>query len=1327
MNRNLKSISLIFALTFLTVSSGYAVHPYYNNSGKTGKIGKTRNVTAGCRAPLSSADLDINNVRARLLNGGDMWWDLDNARYEIPKIDPSSGEISKSSIFAGSLWFGGIDAGGQLKVAALAYRAAFYGGEDFWSGPLDDNASIDEGECAFWDYHFKITRSEVDSFITSGNPTNIITNWPAYGNTITIKNTTKTLIGNQYRYLAPYEDLDGDPYYNPENGEYPKFDVNKVYNCKTEDILYGDQTIWWVFNDKGNIHGNSEGAPIGLQVNSQAFAFATSDEINNMTFYDYTIYNRSTVDIEKFYMGQFVDTDLGNYEDDYVGCDVQRGLGFCYNADPDDDGILGYGANPPAVGLDFFRGPLADANDGIDNDGDGTIDEEGEEIIMSSFIYFSRVGPDWGTDPDISTDFYGYMSGSWKDGNPLTCGGNGYGGTVPVNYMFPWDTDPDNCPDWSEHGSSNPQGDRRFVQAAGPFTLKSGAVNKITIGVVWARASSGGELASVALMKTADDKAQALFDNCFRILDGPDAPSLGGIELDQEIILTISNSEGSNNNGETYNERDPTIDVFAYPNDTSYIFQGYQVFEVKDATVTTDELDEVTRARIIAQFDIKDNVSNLVNYEYDDLIGADVPKLMVTAGNSGIEHSVRVTKTLFSTGEDALVNFKKYYFMVVAYATNNYKEFDPTDATDAGQRTPYLVGRKAAGGGKVPVITVIPHKAKPQFGGSGLNAAYGDGPEITQVRGYGNGGNELELTQSSIDIIRVANSIAQPVYQGGKSPISVKVVDPGNVPQGNFKVVINGYVETDGTYNDSLTRWYIVNLTDKDTVYSDTTIYKKSEQLIMDVFANKGSRMKKVNWGLAVSLEQVTEPGVERNETNGLISSSITYEDESKAWLSGIADEDGQLEFENWIRAGNSMVEGWLDHNILATDSAAVNAIDPLQAYNGILGATWAPYKLCSDEEVTVQADPNNQMVNAETWNHEPPAWDYTKYPTTSQNENIRDYYRGVDMKDLANIDIVFTSNKDDWTRCVVMELGEEENLNEGNGLKFHPREHASWNKKYDGNGNPTYESGSTGLSWFPGYAIDVDKGIRLNIVFGESSWDISQNGNDMLWNPTSEIESPIGQKFAGGRHWVYILDTKYDESESSVIVNIKDKLSQTDEGARADFFQKFMWVGMTTLTEGEELLSTDAIVKIRVNNSYQSSEDITGAADYSVYNFSTMGIATSKNNTDSAKAALDLIGIVPNPYYAFSAYETSQVDNRVKFINLPDKVVISIYTVNGTLIRKYEKDDDTVTYLDWDLKNNARVPVSSGIYIIHFDVPDVGEKIMKWFGIMRPIDLDTF
>jgi hypothetical protein len=105
-----------------------------------------------CATPTSQTSLDINNVRTTLLNGGDMWWDLSNAGYEVPK---NSG---LHSIFGGSLWIGAMDENNQLKVATQMFRQ---GGVDFWPGPLDTDSTISSETCFAYDQHYSLLRSEV--------------------------------------------------------------------------------------------------------------------------------------------------------------------------------------------------------------------------------------------------------------------------------------------------------------------------------------------------------------------------------------------------------------------------------------------------------------------------------------------------------------------------------------------------------------------------------------------------------------------------------------------------------------------------------------------------------------------------------------------------------------------------------------------------------------------------------------------------------------------------------------------------------------------------------------------------------------------------------------------------------------------------------------------------------------------------------------------------------------------------------------------------------------------------------------------------------------
>ena len=68
-----------------------------------------------------------------------------------------------------------------------------------------------------------------------------------------------------------------------------------------------------------------------MEIRAQAFAFSSNDELNNMTFYNYQLINRSTYSLNNAFFGVWVDADLGDPTDDLVGCDINRGLSFAYN------------------------------------------------------------------------------------------------------------------------------------------------------------------------------------------------------------------------------------------------------------------------------------------------------------------------------------------------------------------------------------------------------------------------------------------------------------------------------------------------------------------------------------------------------------------------------------------------------------------------------------------------------------------------------------------------------------------------------------------------------------------------------------------------------------------------------------------------------------------------------------------------------------------------------------------------------------------------------------------------------------------------------------
>jgi len=179
--------------------------------------------------------------------------------------------------------------------------------------------------------------------------------------------------------------------------------------------------------------------------------------------------------------------------------------------------------------------------------------------------------------------------------------------------------------------------------------------------------------------------------------------------------------------------------------------------------------------------------------------------------------------------------------------------------------------------------------------------------------------------------------------------------------------------------------------------------------------------------------------------------------------------------------------------------------------------------------------------------------------------------------------------------------------------------------------------------------------------------------------------------------------------------------------------YAQCMWVMPSMMATGFEMKDgvppTEVTIKLRVKKAYGTQlsnlSDPNSPHEQPHYKFNTSDIAPEQN-AEVGKDAMELINVVPNPYYAYSAYESSQLDNRIKLINLPSKCTINIFTLNGALVKQIKKDDES-TYVDWDLKNHANVPIASGMYIIHVDAGDLGEKVIKWFGVMRQIDLDSF
>ncbi len=303
-----------------------------------------------------------------------------------------------------------------------------------------------------------ITRTQIDDFrqwyldpssMPGYHPPDDLLEWPA---------------GTSSHPMAPFVDVNNDQQYDPlASGDYP-------------DIL-GDQAAFIVLNDVGGGQGSSGGNPMHMEVQALFYAFncPQSKPMHNTLFAKYKIINRSQRTYNDFLPTIFMDMDIANPFDDFVGTDVSNGMGFTYTSLP---GSYPLGDTAMASGTIILRGPEKPDNQKDDplthpyaingiGFGDGVIDNEFFGLTHS--MYNAR---HWGgiLNPcitGIGSDYmYNMARGFWSDSLYLSYGGSGCDTTgqgLRARYFFPGDSDslfygthfqvPAENPVWEAHNS----------------------------------------------------------------------------------------------------------------------------------------------------------------------------------------------------------------------------------------------------------------------------------------------------------------------------------------------------------------------------------------------------------------------------------------------------------------------------------------------------------------------------------------------------------------------------------------------------------------------------------------------------------------------------------------------------------------------------------------------------------------------------------------------------------------------------------------------------------------------------------------------------------
>jgi len=417
--------------------------------------------------------LSVNNIHCRINSCGTQFWNMeDDCLFEVPA---NSG---LNSMFSQSLWIGGFDQEEMLHLAGDTYRF----GSDFFPGPVVDSTAYTIDYDISWNRVWMLLQSDIDyhraHFQDAGyEMIENIAEWPS-------------VVDPSY---APFFDIDDNDEYNPAYGDFP--------------IIKGDQAIYFIFNDDRDLHTNSGGKKNGVEIHAMYYAYEQADDstLNNTIFASYKIINKSENNYHDYHIGFYNDFDIGCPWDEYIGTDTVLNALYAYNATPIDCSYQypeNYGSHTPAIAFTAL------------------------DFDMTSTITFYGYGNVPTCDPQEDFEFFNYMKSVWRDSTHLTVGGEGYGGTIPINYIYPGN--PVTGDGWSEITANNEISDRRGLLSSGPYSLNSGGEIELEFALVVARAFNGlnlPNLNSVELLKERIENVRNYYDN-----------SMGEQEVEQRKI-----------------------------------------------------------------------------------------------------------------------------------------------------------------------------------------------------------------------------------------------------------------------------------------------------------------------------------------------------------------------------------------------------------------------------------------------------------------------------------------------------------------------------------------------------------------------------------------------------------------------------------------------------------------------------------------------------------------------------------------------------------------------------------------------------------------------
>ena len=465
---------------------------------------------------------------------------------------------------------------------------------------------------------------------------------------------------------APDRDLDGRPDSWPESWYNPNLRQYVWPGALRQGASNADKEALYFMNDYSNrefhyypFPDDSTKRGLGLEVEVRIYQWS-NPLAEDAIFFVYKITNKSPKDLEKVIFGMWGDPHVGgpgDWHDDLAYFDRRLNMVYAWDADGRSDIP---GRKPGYFGYKFLESPGIDY-DGIDNDGDGMVDES----------WYDGIDNDGDWDPerdDVGIDGIP-GTGDEGEGDGLPTPGDPYDIRRPGEPNIDF-TDIDESdmigltsfasPPFAGNRISNDErvwsfvqpgrfdevppepGDYVFIYGSGPFRLRAGETKRFSIALLM------GENLDDLMLNA--ETVQEIYNAGYRFAKPPEKPHVVAVPGDRKVTLYWDD------------RAEYSVDPLSGEND----FEGYVIYrstdpEFADLQTITDingtpflyePLKMVTG--VPARFDRINGIKGLSPVPY--------PRRGVAyflGNDTGLRHTF--------VDSNNVVNGQRYFYAVVAY------------------------------------------------------------------------------------------------------------------------------------------------------------------------------------------------------------------------------------------------------------------------------------------------------------------------------------------------------------------------------------------------------------------------------------------------------------------------------------------------------------------------------------------------------------------------------------------------------------------------------------------------------------------------------------